>query len=37
VEASEVADAAMFLLGPAGRGITGETVMVDAGYSIMGM
>jgi enoyl-[acyl-carrier protein] reductase I len=36
VEASEVADTALWLLGPAGRGITGETVMVDGGYSIIG-
>jgi enoyl-[acyl-carrier-protein] reductase (NADH) len=27
----------VFLLGPAGRGITGEVLMVDAGYAIMGM
>jgi enoyl-[acyl-carrier protein] reductase I len=37
VEASEVADAARFLLGPSSRGITGEVVMVDAGYHITGM
>ncbi|MCU0257270.1 MAG: enoyl-ACP reductase [Vicinamibacterales bacterium] len=37
IETAEVADAALFLLGPAGRGITGEVLMVDAGYSIMGM
>jgi enoyl-[acyl-carrier protein] reductase I len=37
IEASEVADAAMFLLGPAGRGVTGEVLMVDSGYHIVGM
>jgi enoyl-[acyl-carrier protein] reductase I len=37
VEASEVADAAVFLLGPAGRGITGEVLMVDAGFHAMGI
>lgn len=37
IEASEVADAALFLLGAAGRGVTGEVLMVDAGYHIVGM
>jgi enoyl-[acyl-carrier protein] reductase I len=37
VEAAEVADAAMFLLGPAGRAVTGEILMVDAGYHAMGL
>ena len=37
VDSSEVADAATFLLGPGGRAITGEVLMVDAGYSIVGM
>ena len=37
IESSEVADAAMFLLGPAGRGVTGEVLMVDSGYHIVGM
>jgi enoyl-[acyl-carrier protein] reductase I len=37
IEASEVGDAAVFLLGPAGRGVTGEVLMVDAGYHIVGM
>jgi len=37
IEASEVADAAMFLLGPAGRGITGEVLMVDSGFHAIGM
>ena len=36
-ETSEVADAARFLLGPSGRGITGEVMFVDAGYSVMGL
>ena len=36
-ETSEVADAARFLLGPGGRGISGEVLMVDAGYHIMGL
>ena len=35
-ETSEVADAAMFLLSPAGRGVTAEVMMVDAGFSVMG-
>ena len=37
IETSDVADAAMFLLGPGGRGVTGEILMVDAGYHVMGM
>jgi len=37
VEASEVADAAMMLLGPAGRGITGEVILVDGGFHAMGI
>jgi enoyl-[acyl-carrier protein] reductase I len=37
VETAEVADAAMFLLGPAGRGVTAEILMVDAGYHATGM
>ena len=37
VETSEIADAARFLLGPGSRGITGEVLMVDAGYHITGM
>src|SRR5262249_49540183 len=36
IELDDVADAAMFLLGPAGRGVTGEILMVDAGFHIMG-
>jgi enoyl-[acyl-carrier protein] reductase I len=37
VETSEVADAAMFLLSPAGRGVTGEVLLVDGGYHAMGV
>jgi enoyl-[acyl-carrier protein] reductase I len=37
IESGEVADAALFLLGPAGRAVTGEVLMVDCGYSHMGM
>jgi enoyl-[acyl-carrier protein] reductase I len=37
IDATEVGDAAVFLLGPGGRGITGEVVMVDAGYHAVGM
>jgi enoyl-[acyl-carrier protein] reductase I len=37
IEAAEVADAAMFLLSNAGRGVTGEVLMVDSGYHITGM
>jgi enoyl-[acyl-carrier protein] reductase I len=37
VDAVEVADAAVFLLGPAGRGVTAEVLMVDGGYHASGM
>jgi enoyl-[acyl-carrier protein] reductase I len=37
VDTAEVADAAMFLLGPAGRAVTAEVLMVDAGYHAIGM
>ena len=37
IEANEVSDAALFLLAPTGRGITGEILMVDSGYHVMGM
>jgi len=37
VDTAEVAAAAMFLLGPAGRGVTAEVLMVDAGYHATGM
>jgi enoyl-[acyl-carrier-protein] reductase (NADH) len=32
-----VADAALFLLGPGARAITGEVLMVDAGYHVVGL
>jgi enoyl-[acyl-carrier protein] reductase I len=37
VDAAEVADAAMFLLGPSGRAVTAEVLMVDGGYHATGM
>jgi enoyl-[acyl-carrier protein] reductase I len=37
IETSEVGDAAAFLLGEASRGITGEVLLVDAGYHVLGM
>ena len=37
IEGSDVADAAMFLLGPGGRGVTAEVLMVDAGFHAMGV
>jgi len=37
VELAEVADTAVFLLGPASRAITGEVIMVDAGYHVTGI
>ena len=37
IDTSEVGDAAAFLLSDAGRGITGEVLMVDAGFHITGM
>ena len=36
-EAAEVADAAAFLLGPAGRGVTGEILAVDGGFNVIGL
>ena len=36
-EAAEVADMAAFLLGSGGRGITGDVLMVDGGYHIVGL
>ena len=36
VELAEIADAALFLLSPQSRAITGETVFVDAGFHIAG-
>ena len=35
VELEEVADGAIFLLSPMGRGVTGQTLYVDGGYNIM--
>lgn len=37
VDAEEVAEAARFLLGPAGRGVTGEVLVVDGGFHSTGM
>jgi len=37
VETSEVAEASAFLLSDAAKGITGEVLMVDAGYHVTGM
>jgi enoyl-[acyl-carrier protein] reductase I len=37
VELAEVADAAMFLLGAGSRAVTGEILLVDAGYHITGL
>ena len=37
VDADEVAGAVRFLLGPGGRGVTGEVLMVDGGYHATGM
>ena len=37
VELGEVADAAMFLLGPGARAVTGAILMVDSGYHAMGV
>jgi enoyl-[acyl-carrier protein] reductase I len=37
VETAEVADAAIFLLGPAGRAVTGEILMVDGGFHAIGV
>jgi enoyl-[acyl-carrier protein] reductase I len=36
IEVGEVADAALFLLGPQSRGVTGEILFVDAGFHISG-
>ena len=37
VDAAEVAESAAFLLSDASRGITGEVIMVDAGFHVTGM
>jgi enoyl-[acyl-carrier protein] reductase I len=36
IELTEVADAAVFLLGPKSRGVTGEILMVDGGFHAVG-
>jgi len=36
VELAEVADAAMFLLGPESRAVTGEVLLVDSGFHVTG-
>jgi enoyl-[acyl-carrier protein] reductase I len=36
IDVDEVAEAAAFLFSPASRGITGEILMVDAGFHVMG-
>jgi enoyl-[acyl-carrier protein] reductase I len=37
VELAEVADTALFLLGPESRAITGEVMMVDGGFHVVGV
>jgi enoyl-[acyl-carrier protein] reductase I len=37
VDATEVAEASAFLLSDAGKGVTGEVLLVDGGYHVMGM
>ena len=37
IDSAEVADAALFLLGPAGRAVTAEIMMVDAGFQCDGL
>jgi len=37
IEGGEVGDAAVFLLSDLGSGITGQTIYVDGGYSILGL
>jgi enoyl-[acyl-carrier protein] reductase I len=37
IEAAEVGDAATFLLSDAARGVTGEVLMVDSGFHVLGM
>ena len=37
VEANEVGEAAAFLLGDAGKAVTGEVLMVDSGFHVTGM
>jgi enoyl-[acyl-carrier protein] reductase I len=37
VDTSEVADAALFLLSPASRAVTGAVIMADAGFHVVGI
>ena len=37
MELGEIADAAVFLLSHAARAVTGEVLMVDAGYHVVGI
>src|SRR5216684_4467398 len=37
IELAEVADAAVFLLGPSSRAVTGAVLMVDGGFHVVGM
>ena len=37
MELGEIADAGLFLLSPAARAITGEVLMVDGGYHVVGL
>jgi|SRR6185503_18543241 len=37
IDGNDVAGAAIFLLGPLGSGVTGEVMMVDAGFHAMGV
>ena len=37
VDATDVAEAAAFLLSDAGKGVTGEVLLVDAGYHVLGL
>jgi enoyl-[acyl-carrier protein] reductase I len=36
-EPAEVADTAVFLASDLGRGVTANTIFVDAGFQVMGM
>jgi enoyl-[acyl-carrier protein] reductase I len=36
-EQEEVGDAALFLVSPLSRGVTGEVIHVDGGFHVMGM
>ena len=37
IEQGEVGDAALFLISPLSRGITGEVIYVDGGFHILGV